>query len=250
MDAASSPNGRLKEGAPRGRLGNRWGERGLWGLAVAVALAVHAGGAALLLGARSSPEPPSPERARPVAVWGYMPPPPPPASTEEGSPEAPTLDSPRVAGPVAPVSLALRDLETPAEDIPAIATEPLIEPTGEISPSPQEVELLLGTMMPVPPAQAADPEGLTLPEIVPESRKEPRYPEAVRRFRLYASVLLQVLVREDGTVGEMTVLRCTRQRVGFEEAALEAVRQWRYRPATLAGHPFAAAITVKVDFKP
>ena len=36
---------------------------------------------------------------------------------------------------------------------------------------------------------------------------------------------------------------------GFEEAAVEAIRQWRYRPATRNGQPVSVYFTVLVEFK-
>ena len=47
---------------------------------------------------------------------------------------------------------------------------------------------------------------------------------------------------------DLKVLRCTRANFGFEETAVEAVRQWRYRPAMLDGRPVDVFFTVFVDF--
>jgi TonB family protein len=37
--------------------------------------------------------------------------------------------------------------------------------------------------------------------------------------------------------------------MGFEEAAVDAVKQWRYHPATRGGQAEDAVITVRIDFK-
>lgn len=224
-------------------------ERHLWIAGAAVALAVHAAGGALFLPEESPDRVVEVPAARPLAVWGYIPPPPPeaapPASVAPGGEE---LAGVRDAG-------RAPSLASPSDEqaAPSIATEPLVEPTGEIAPSAagQDDFVLVapGDAPPAPPLPVAI-EGITGPEPLPDTQKKPRYPEAARRLRLQASVLLQVFVREDGSVGEVTVLRCTRPRVGFEEAALDAVRQWRYRPATAGGRPVATTVTVKVDFGP
>ena len=66
--------------------------------------------------------------------------------------------------------------------------------------------------------------------------------------RLEGSVILQAVVRRDGTVGELHVLRCTEPNMGFEEAAMDAVVQWLYEPATQDGRPVDVFFTVFVDF--
>lgn len=77
----------------------------------------------------------------------------------------------------------------------------------------------------------------------------PEYPDRARRFRVTGRVSLEVVVRENGSVGDVAVVRATRTGLGFEEAAVEAVRQWRYRPATLDGTPVEASISVVVSFE-
>lgn len=226
-------------------------EARLWIAGAAVALAAHAVGGALFLPEKSPNRPRQVPAARPVAVWGYIPPLPPPRGASAPAHRAPGAEE----WPGARRPGRAPSLEIPPDAHPAapIATEPLVEPTAAITPSAagqDDLVLVVPGHLPPPPPVPVALEGIASPEPLPDTQKKPRYPEAARRLRLEASVLLQVLVREDGTVGEVTVLRCTRPRVGFEEAALEAVRQWRFRPATVGGQPVAATVTVKVDFGP
>jgi len=44
------------------------------------------------------------------------------------------------------------------------------------------------------------------------------------------------------------VLHCISPEVGFEEAAIEAIEQWRYEPALLNGRPVDVYLTVVVEF--
>ena len=44
------------------------------------------------------------------------------------------------------------------------------------------------------------------------------------------------------------ILRSNRPNMGFEDAALAAVKQWRYEPATQNGRPVDVYFTVVVDF--
>ena len=59
------------------------------------------------------------------------------------------------------------------------------------------------------------------------------------------TVLLEVVVGADGAVGGATVAA---GEPPFSSVALEAVRGWRFRPASLGGTPVAAVIDVVVSF--
>lgn len=80
---------------------------------------------------------------------------------------------------------------------------------------------------------------------------DPEYPELGRVARLEATVILQAMIRTDGTVGELQVMKSNRPRMGFEEAAIEAVSRWRFEPARRIQDetPIDVYFTVFVDFK-
>jgi TonB family protein len=90
---------------------------------------------------------------------------------------------------------------------------------------------------------------VTNPVLIPESKLEPEYPELARVARLEGNVILQAIIHADGTVGDVEVLRTNRPNMGFEDAAVEAVRQWRYQPAMQNGRPVEVYFTVFVEFK-
>ena len=132
--------------------------------------------------------------------------------------------------------------------------EPIRQPEPEIVPEPlpPDVELLIG--VPEPPPLPAGPTfagvgDVSLPELIAESKVKPLYPELARVARLEGNVILQAVIHADGSVGDIRVLRCNRSNLGFEQAAVEAVRQWRYRPALQNGRPVDVYFTVFVDFK-
>jgi len=64
-----------------------------------------------------------------------------------------------------------------------------------------------------------------------------RYPEAARTARLEADVRLELVIDEDGRVTAARVL--TPAGNGFDEAAVDAIRQYLFAPATRAGRPLA-----------
>ena len=90
--------------------------------------------------------------------------------------------------------------------------------------------------------------GLEPPVVIPSTRVHPNYPEIARKARLDGSVLLLIVIDKDGRVGEIEVIASPDARFGFDLAAIDAVKRWRYRPARLGGRPVAVQATVRVEF--
>ena len=76
-------------------------------------------------------------------------------------------------------------------------------------------------------------------------RVEPEYPELAKRARVQAVVLLQVMVDEQGNVSDVTVIR---GHPLLNQAAVDAVKQWKYSPTLLNGEPVPVVATVTVNF--
>jgi len=74
----------------------------------------------------------------------------------------------------------------------------------------------------------------------------PVYPELARRARVQGVVIIRCVIDTDGRVAEAEVLRSVPL---LDAAALEAVRQWIYRPTLLNGGPVAVVMTVTVQFR-
>jgi protein TonB len=77
-------------------------------------------------------------------------------------------------------------------------------------------------------------------------RIEPVYPELAKRARVEAMVLLNVEVDEEGNVSKVTVIR---GHPLLDQAAKDAVMQWKYSPTLLNGEPVPVIATVTVIFK-
>ena len=67
------------------------------------------------------------------------------------------------------------------------------------------------------------------PEIV--SRVNPAYPRMAQQKKVEGTVIISILVSEQGDVTDARVLREAGGSSGLNEAALAAVRKWRFRPA-------------------
>jgi periplasmic protein TonB len=81
-----------------------------------------------------------------------------------------------------------------------------------------------------------------------ETNRAPVYPESARRRGEQGRVMLQVSVSTDGTPLEVDVL-ATSGHPSLDSAALSAVRQWRFIPASQAGMPVRAFAEVPIRFR-
>jgi|KBSSwiStaDraftv2_1062776.scaffolds.fasta_scaffold365023_3 protein TonB len=75
---------------------------------------------------------------------------------------------------------------------------------------------------------------------------EPEYPTIARLSRIPGNVTVQAVIGRDGNVEDAEIVSSSNRL--FDEAALEAVRQWRYAPAMLNGRPVRVTFRVHVEF--
>lgn len=94
---------------------------------------------------------------------------------------------------------------------------------------------------------AAD--GATAPTLVPASRVTPSFPPSAFRARTDGTVLVEAQVLADGSVGEIEIVEVDRPRLGFEKAAVDAVRQWEFQPAALKGEAVESTTLIRVSFR-
>ena len=129
--------------------------------------------------------------------------------------------------------------------------EPIREPEPEIQPDPipPEPDSFIGSPVPPPPTGPLVVGGdVTAPVLLEETKIRPEYPELPRAAQIEGNVILRAIIHVDGSVGEIEILRCNRPNMGFEDAAIQAVQQWRYEPATQRGRAVEVYFTVVVDF--
>jgi TonB family protein len=87
--------------------------------------------------------------------------------------------------------------------------------------------------------------GISPPTLVREVR--PTYTDEARRRSIEGDVILEIVVRRDGSVGDVNVRRSLG--AGLEQRAIDAVRQWRFGPARRQGMPVDVVVEVAVEFK-
>lgn len=86
--------------------------------------------------------------------------------------------------------------------------------------------------------------GVSPPTIL--SKVEPQYSDEARAARYQGTVVLEVIVRADGTADVTRVVRALG--LGLDEAATQAVKQWRFRPGTRNGQPVDVLLNIEVSF--
>ena len=76
---------------------------------------------------------------------------------------------------------------------------------------------------------------------------QPQYTEIARKARIQGVVILQTIINKEGNITDVKVLKGLP--MGLTEAAVAAVEQWRYEPATLNGKPVAVYFNLTVNFQ-
>ena len=88
--------------------------------------------------------------------------------------------------------------------------------------------------------------GVTTPVVLREVK--PQYTSDAMRAKVQGSVWLECVVRPDGSVGDVKVLRSLDSTFGLDLEAMKAARQWRFRPGMRLGEPVSVAVIIQLDF--
>jgi protein TonB len=97
---------------------------------------------------------------------------------------------------------------------------------------------------PPPPPQQVRVGGLIKePKKIREVR--PVYPQIAQTAKVQGIVIIEAVIGKDGNVKDAKVLRSVAL---LDQAALEAVRQWKFSPTLLNGVPVEVVMTVTVNF--
>lgn len=143
-----------------------------------------------------------------------------------------TQVEPEEPAPVKPEIDQVMPTETP---MPEIQFEPVVPP-AEVATPPSENAI------------AATTAGAVAQDLKTSNRVEPTYPSASRRAGEEGTVRLKVLVDEKGRPKDVAVATSS----GFarlDQAAMEAVRKWRFVAATDGASPISAWTQVAITFR-
>lgn len=169
----------------------------------------------------------------------------PPAAPVEPVDEPESVLTQEVAPPPPP-PVPKEKLKPPPKPIPAKVPVVQAAPTTEVKTE---------SVAPPSPVAASAPPASVPVEQKPLVRAEadylnnpkPTYPRLSKRIGEQGEVRLRVLVAVDGRVASVQLSRSS----GYErldEAAMESVKQWRFKPATQGGEPLETWVEVPVKF--
>jgi periplasmic protein TonB len=85
-------------------------------------------------------------------------------------------------------------------------------------------------------------------DVIPVVRVPPAYPQRAKQAKLEGSVTMAVTIRPDGSVADVQVLESNPPRL-FDQAAIQAMQRWKFRPKIVNGKPEAQRARQTIDFK-
>ena len=88
--------------------------------------------------------------------------------------------------------------------------------------------------------------GVTLPEVVREVK--PAYTREAMDAMIQGSVWLECVVNENGDISDVQVTRSLDKEYGLDQAAIDAARQWKFKPGQKDGKAVAVRITIELTF--
>jgi protein TonB len=179
------------------------------------------------------------------------PPPTPPAAEPKTAPKTPPKMPPRDAF-AAPVE-APADIRPEPPGVPHAGAEGGVEGGVVGGVAGGIVGGLVTAPPPPPPPPPPAPEppkgpvriggNVQAPALI--HRVEPKYPEIAVVTKITGIVILEATVGEDGAVQSVRVLRSVKF---LDQAAIDAVKQWRYSPLVLNGIPTPFVLSVTLNF--
>jgi periplasmic protein TonB len=177
------------------------------------------------------------------------PPPPPPAATPvvRVKPQVHLMDAGKLVAPkVIPKEVKIIREEAEPDVMGTTGGVPGGVPGGQMG---GVIGGVIGGVGGAPPPPKATPsrirQGGAVTQASLVNRVQPNYPPLARQTRISGTVRLHAIISKDGSVQQLEVMSGHPLLV---QAALDAVRQWRYRPTTLNGEPFEVDTTIDVIF--
>lgn len=152
----------------------------------------------------------------------------------------------RTVAPSSAPSSVSGDIGTGVDGVPM---PPLPPPPPSASPAPAApVDPQLPAPPPPPPPPPPAPPAPSAPPAHPALRAPPAYPAAAVELKISGMVVLVIDIDARGNPVDIEVERS--EPVGvFDQAAVDAAKQWKFSPEVEDGKPVASRVRVPVEFK-
>ncbi len=122
---------------------------------------------------------------------------------------------------------------------------------------PKKNEDIAGPVLKVRPAPNNDPGASQSTEKIDKIEEDvtppvaiyspdPVYPSEAQRKNRVGDVILWVVIDEQGHPSQIKVARCLG--AGFDEAAIQAVSRWKFKPARRNGQPVSVQLNIDITF--
>ena len=89
-------------------------------------------------------------------------------------------------------------------------------------------------------------QGVALPQVVKQVAAQ--YTREAMQQMIEGDVVLAVVVKDDGSVGDVQVKESLDAVYGLDAAAVKAMKEWQFKPGTKDGKPANVRIDVKMRF--
>ena len=76
----------------------------------------------------------------------------------------------------------------------------------------------------------------------------PRYTQEAMEARIEGTIEIDAVVREDGSVGDVTITKSLDDKYGLDNEAVKAMKQWQFKPGTKDEKPVAVVVSVTMSF--
>ena len=88
--------------------------------------------------------------------------------------------------------------------------------------------------------------GVTPPSVMTEVK--PTYTAAAMQAKIEGSIFMNIVVLASGRVGEVTVTKSLDKEHGLDQQAVNAARQWTFKPGTKDGQAVNVEVTLEMTF--
>ena len=88
--------------------------------------------------------------------------------------------------------------------------------------------------------------GVTLPKVISEVKAQ--YTPEAMRAKIQGTLMMTAVVRTDGTPAEIQITKSLDKKYGLDDAAVAALRQWRFKPGRKDGKAVPVRVTIEMEF--